>query len=246
MKIRRIVLVSVFIFLLGILKFRPSVLGIKTPVVLMYHLIEEEPFTELESLFVRPDDFDAHLKMLKEEGYGFLFASEYTQSVNNKSVIITFDDGYLDNYTEMLPILQRNGAKATIFVAGGNLGKPNFIDEEQLVALAESPCIEIGSHTMNHALMTQISKDEVRTELEESKSVLERITGLEVTSFSFPEGDFSLKLLKDTGKYYDTAFITRTARPGVLTNRYKIPRISVSRGVSAEDLSNLIKTTGFR
>ena len=66
------------------------------PVVLMYHLVEETPFTEHEELFVRPEDFEAQLRALSEAGYAFLFADEYGPT-DTPSVILTFDDGYADN-----------------------------------------------------------------------------------------------------------------------------------------------------
>ena len=119
------------------------------PVVLMYHLVEETPFTEHEELFVRPEDFEAQLRALSEAGYAFLFADEYGPT-DTPSVILTFDDGYADNYTIALPLLQKYGAKATVFVAANLVGQAHYLTEAQVRALADSGCVRIGSHTMNH------------------------------------------------------------------------------------------------
>ena len=223
--------------LLGALYFLPpEAFGLKTPVVLMYHLFEEEPFTELEYLFTAPDDFEAQLAMLKDEGYEFLFASEYARTVKEKSVIITVDDGYADNYTVMLPLLEKYGAKATVFVVSGNVDRTNFLTEEQLKAMAESEYIEIGSHTRSHAILNQMDIGGAAEEMRLSKADLEALTGKPVTTFSFPQGATSRYVAAKVKKFYSAAFTTNPFRPGLFTNRYAIPRIGVDRGVSAEEL----------
>ncbi len=72
------------------------------PKVLMYHLILETPYNANTGLFVRPSDFEDQIRCLLEAGYTFLFADEFTW-LTQKSVILTFDDGYRDNYTELFP-----------------------------------------------------------------------------------------------------------------------------------------------
>lgn len=238
------ILLSVVFLSLALLP--PSFFGVETPVVLMYHLFEEEPFTELEYLFTDPSDFDAQLTALEEAGYRYAFAREYRRTVKEKTVILTVDDGYEDNLTVLLPILEAHGAKATVFVVSGNVGKPNFLSEEQLRLLSASECIEIGSHTQSHAVLNTVDRLRAEEELCASQADLEALTGVPVTSFSYPQGGSSRRITRLTGRYYDVAFTTNPFRPGLFTNRHAVPRIGVDRGVSADALLCRIAEASFR
>lgn len=223
--------------------------GKRYPVVLMYHLIEEEPFTELTDLFVSPDDFEDQLMALKNAGYEFAFASDYGPVSKNapKRIIITFDDGYADNYTKMLPIVEKCGAKASVFVVTGFIGNKNFMTEDQLKLMAQSPYIELGSHTESHIHVDEQERYRIMGELLISKQKLQRITGQNVSTLTFPEGHTSRKVNRIAARprYYKYAFTTHNCKPGFWTNNYAIPRIKVERGVSGDELLRIIEDAQY-
>ena len=90
--------------------------------VLMYHAVDSNPWGHRE-LFVSPETMEAHLKLLLDNGYDPIFFEDLHRADQyDKPVIITFDDGYLDNYTQLYPLLQKYQVKATIFIVTSSIG----------------------------------------------------------------------------------------------------------------------------
>lgn len=210
-----------------------------TPKVFMYHLIEEEPFSQYESLFVRPADFEAQIIFMKEKNYNFLFAEEYAKTAT-PSVILTFDDGYEDNYTEMFPILQKHQVKATIFVVSDYIGHPGYLNDEQLREMSESGLVSIQSHTKSHKDLTKISEADIRTEFRYSKYMIGRITGRPVSAVSFPEGQYTDRILKISGEYFGRSYGTRPRPAAKGVSNRAIPRQSVRRDLDWETFTQML------
>ena len=196
------------------------------PVVLMYHLVLDEPYSDNHSLFVRPLEFEKQLAYLAEEGYNFLFADQYS-ACNVKSVILTFDDGYDDNYSNVLPLLKKFNAKATIFLAADCIGRPGYLAEDQIVEMQQSGLISFGSHTMSHQDLSSLTNNEIHYELSNSKAEIERITGKTVTALSYPYGNCNFTVSSIAKQYYSVAFVTAGNRFSF--NHYHIRRIAVDR-----------------
>lgn len=213
------------------------------PVVLMYHLVEETPFTENDALFVTPDDFETQLRALTEAGYTFLFADEYGPT-DTPSVVLTFDDGYEDNYTIALPLLQKYSAKATVFVAVNLLGQAHYLTGQQVCALADSGCVRIGSHTMNHTRLGKLDADAAIQELADSQAALEALTGQRVRALAYPNGSFRAETARAAATYYDFAY---TIRSPLMTTRFSamtIPRVNVKRGMDGDALLTRVEAAG--
>jgi peptidoglycan/xylan/chitin deacetylase (PgdA/CDA1 family) len=115
--------------------------------------------------------------------------------VPEKSLVITFDDGWADNYTNVLPILKEYGLRATIFVITGFIGRSNYMDWQQLREMSEAG-ISIQSHTVSHKPLAQLSKAEVEYEFEISKKTVEDHLGKHVHFLSIPHGVFNKKVLE--------------------------------------------------
>ena len=107
---------AVFYFTLGRkLKYSgtfPASVNGSPPIVLTYHLVSDDVFGNDDYLFVRPTEFEEQLRLLSDRGYTFLFADEWAV-YGEPTVILTFDDGYTDNYTEMFPLLKKYNANAS-------------------------------------------------------------------------------------------------------------------------------------
>lgn len=213
------------------------------PVVLMYHLVEETPFTEHEELFVRPEDFEAQLRALSEAGYAFLFADEYGPT-DTPSVILTFDDGYADNYTIALPLLQKYGAKATVFVAANLVGQAHYLTEAQVRALADSGCVRIGSHTMNHVPLGKTDAATVEQELAGSQTALEEMTGQRVRALAYPNGSFRAATAHTAAESYDFAYTIQDPRVTTRFSTMTIPRLNVKRGMDGAALLSRVEAVG--
>jgi peptidoglycan/xylan/chitin deacetylase (PgdA/CDA1 family) len=135
----------------------------------------------------------------------------YAQSVstkvtNDKVVILNFDDGRKTQFTQAKPILDKYGFKATFYVVCNYLEKkPGFMDWKEVKQLYEEGH-DIGSHTMNHANLSKLSKKDLKFEVGQSKHCLED-HGIDVTSFAYPfnEGANNKKVIKIVSKYYELA-----------------------------------------
>ena len=204
------------------------------PTVLTYHLIYDEPFTEYTNLFVRTADFEDQLRAMTDAGYTFLFADSFGGCAT-KSVILTFDDGYEDNYTNMFPLLKKYGARATVFMITDKIDMPGYLTSDQIREMADSGLVRFGSHTVSHSDLRSLGGDRLRRELSDSKQIIENLTGQEVRCVCYPAGGYSAAALAEAANYYSFGFTTHSGKysgEGAL----EIPRIAVRRGVNGQSL----------
>ena len=164
---RRKLLTALFLLLaacalaLGIAAVRraqrlPSSAGVRVP-VLMYHAVGDDCWGE-ESLFVKPEELEKQLQYLSENGYETIFFEDLSHIEQyEKPVLLTFDDGYDDNAETLLPLLQKYGMKATIFLIAGDVGKPHKLTRAQLAELVQSGLVSIQSHGWSHRNMAALS-----------------------------------------------------------------------------------------
>ncbi len=206
-----------------------------TPKPMMYHLIMEEPYNALTALFVRPSDFDAQVAAMVDAGCVFMFANDYRKTTK-PGVMLTFDDGYEDNYTDMFPILKKYGARATVFLISNMLGTPGYLTEAQVKEMAESGLVYFGCHTANHCDLAQQSEERVRAEFSESVAKIESLTGVKCTALAYPSGSYNETVIKVASEFFDYAYLARQQIPDGGVTNYKIPRIYVARGLSAAQL----------
>ena len=172
--------------------------------VLMYHRItnNQTPGSS-HGIWVTASQFSAQLHSLRSRGFETITFRDYDQFLQGqrrlprRPVILTFDDGYEDNYTIALPLLRNFGCRAAIFAVTDKKRRTNFWDSDEPKAILLSSAqmreldhsgIEIGSHTVTHPRLTQTSIDVIRQELSESKDSLQQILGAEVISFAYPYG----------------------------------------------------------
>lgn len=203
--------------------------------ILMYHYVEfvkDEGDAIRKSLNIIPPIFDNQVKTLQEAGYTFLTMADLANIIAEKikppkkGVVLTFDDGYRDFYTDVFPILKKYQAKATSYVVNNFLGLPNNLTKEQLQELIDSKLVEIGAHTLNHTYLKGLQLERVRNEVEESKKELEKLLNQKVISFAYPYGVFdeqALAVVKEAG--FETAVTTTLGKYSSEYNRLFLNRI---------------------
>lgn len=211
--------------------------GEYVPEVFMYHLILDEPYSVYESLFVRPSELEAQIGVLDSLGYDYAFAEDYGIKAR-PTAILTFDDGYLDNYTEMFPILKRTGAKATVFLVKALVGTDGYLTEEQIREMSDSGLVSFQTHTVNHVELASLSAERIAAELSESIDYIESLTGREVRALAYPAGRYSDAAVAEVAKFVDFAYTTESpsaaASDPLLIPRWRIPRgypVSAFRGI---------------
>ncbi|MCI8611261.1 MAG: polysaccharide deacetylase family protein [Clostridiales bacterium] len=205
--------------------------GQYAPSSLMYHLILEEPYTSLTNLFVRPSEFEEHLQALCSAGCEFLFADEYANT-KGRSIILTFDDGYEDNYTEMFPILKKYGAKATVFMITANINVPGYLTEDMIREMADSGLVRFDSHTVTHPSLTSLSAEGLQEQFAGSAQRLCDLTGRYPTAICYPGGTINDFVIEEAARYYKFGYTTVNSADTSGCNPLAIPRVRVSRGMS--------------
>ena len=180
------------------------------PRILMYHMVRERlAGGRFNKLRVSPDEFERQLKWLADNGWQFAFLSELAEVAGRpKTVVLTFDDGYRDNYTTVHPLLSKYGAKATLFLvvdrfdrdwsstkkahhdSGELMREPKLADTE-VREMLDSGNWELAAHTLTHALLPDLNADDKQREVDEAKASLEATFRTEVSSFAYPFGIFT-------------------------------------------------------
>jgi peptidoglycan/xylan/chitin deacetylase (PgdA/CDA1 family) len=159
--------------------------------ILTYHGISDEVNPDET---VTPEEFEKQLQYIKDN-YKVISLEEavgYLQTDIKKlcdSIVITFDDGYSNNYHNAYPLLKKHSFPATIFLVS------NFIDDKEGKYLSQSQIHELmdnnisfGSHTISHRILTGLKKEEIIREIRDSKDLLESQLGQRMNSFAYPIG----------------------------------------------------------
>ena len=187
--------------------------------VLMYHRItNERAATSSHGIWVTAVQFRTQLHSLRKRGFEAITFRDYDRFLQGQGqlprrpIILTFDDGYEDNYTIAFPLLRDFGCRAVIFAVTDTKRRTNFWDPDQPRAalLTQEHMremnrfgIEIGSHTVTHLRLPDTALEAVRSELSKSKDTLQQILGSEVISFAYPYGAVqpAMKILIEEAGY---------------------------------------------
>ena len=225
--------------------------------ILVYHQIDEAPpkGAPFRGLYVSPAAFARQMALLKLLGYTGLsmtdlqpyLLGEKTGKEARKVVGITFDDGYLNNLTNALPVLQKNGFTSTCYVVDGLLGQTNVWDAA--VGIAQTPLMtadqllqwqaggqEVGAHTQQHVdllALSETSELAAWAQIAKSKPVLEAALQQPVNHFCYPFGKFDTRhetMAKQAG--YTTATTTVRGRVHAGADMMTLPRVPVLRSTS--------------
>ena len=201
--------------------------------ILEYHTITNTPDEDSVKYNVFPSDFSAQLDYLKENGYNTITTLDYAYAklgwkrLPEKPIILTFDDGYEDNYLYMLPILEAHGMKAVVYVITNEIGKPGYLTVEELADM-QNRGVEIGSHTANHRPLIDMRPKDIIHEVRDSKRFLEWTLHSNAFSFSYPNGFYSDELIKTLKKEnYLTAVTGDAGLNSLDTNPYLLQRVNI-------------------
>lgn len=222
------------------------------PRVLMYHMISEhlpKNKSKFNRLRVKPNEFEKQLIWLKNNGFISFTLNELLnlETVPKKSVVLTFDDGYEDNYTEAFHLLKKYNFKATIYIvlnrfnenwatdkdldkSSNELNSEKMLNDEQVRIMIESGLVEIGSHTLDHVNLPKISNEQKFKQIKESKEKIEDIFSIKCNSFAYPFGFFdkdSVKIVEEVAYSNATTTVNGVFDKSKYSN-FEIPRIMIS------------------
>lgn len=201
--------------------------------VLNYHQVEPK---DGNPLTLWPEQFEAQMEYLAAEGYTTITIDEMMDALENgtslpeKSVIITFDDGYADNYEYAYPILKKYGFKATIFLIYDFTNTyPNYLTWDQVAEMKASGLIHFESHTMTHANLAELtSVDELRHEIADSHDLLSEKLGYDMHYIAYPGGRVNEEIERITSAAgYRGGFTVHYGLSTPTEGRYQMDRIPI-------------------
>ena len=200
--------------------------------VLNYHMVNPMVI----SLAIDPTDFEWQMKYLVDHGYHTISTDELYDFMEGKGalpdrpVLITFDDGYVDNYTNAYPILKKYNLKATIFIVTGFVSsRKGYLTWDQLREM-EQHGIMAQSHTVTHARLPELPDERIREELVESKRTAEAELGHPIDFIAYPTGVHDLHIVsiaKEAG--YRGGFTVKYGNVDRSSNVYALERVPVFR-----------------
>lgn len=214
--------------------------------VLYYHSVQESANNEVT---ITPKALKEQLKYIKDQGYITLTINQlenyllHNSPIPQKSIVITFDDGYMDNYSNAFPILKDLNMTATIFCITSDLDGSYYLSKDAITEMSKYG-IDIESHTVNHEKLDKLSYDEQLKELKESKETLESTTGKEITSIAYPFGNFNddtIKASKAAG--YTLGFTTNRGLSDRDDNPLKLDRIYISSNYDINTFKEVLSET---
>ena len=198
--------------------------------VLMYHAVSDDLWGYWD-LFVSPETMEQELLYLQENGYETIWFEDLSHVEDfEKPVILTFDDGYDDNYTELFPLLQKYNAKATIFVIPKAIGTPHKMTAEQVQELSRSGLVSIQSHTYSHGNLSTMDEQTLIFEMEQSQNYLAALTGQVPYAVCYPEGTRSELSIEVAGRYYDYGLLMNGQLYNTSDDPMRVKRFYVPRG----------------
>ncbi|WP_204384862.1 polysaccharide deacetylase family protein, partial [Aeromonas veronii] len=218
------------------------------PVIMYHRFIEQDSEKGVHGTWMPIAMFEKHLRLMKWLGYetltfrdladkGFIHRLQY----GKKYLMITADDGYQDNLTRMLPLLEKYGYKAVVYVVTGEGynrwdvehptnpdTKVSLMSGEQVKALVASGHVEIGGHTLTHPSLSQLTAEQQAHEIQENKRQLEALLGHPLLSFAYPYGDMNESAKEQAiAAGYRFAVATNSGPKAVHQDPYQIRRIAI-------------------
>ena len=200
--------------------------------VLNYHQINDQAEN---ALTIHPDQFEAQMKYLVDNGFHTITPADMLDSWENgtplpdKPVILTFDDGYADNYRNAFPILEKYNLKGTIFLISDYIGTyPNYLTWSQIDEMQESGYIDFESHTLSHMQLDKATPEETWEQLSESKQALEWHLKKPVSFIAYPCGSYDDELILKTKEAgYRAAFTVNYGVTNPDENPFVLDRIPI-------------------
>jgi len=215
--------------------------------ILMYHYISVPPLGADKirvGLSVPPANFEAHLQYLKDNGYHTISLHQLLLNLTRgeplpeKPIILTFDDGYRDNYENAFPLLQKYGFTATFFLITNFIdeGRPAYVTWEQVKQLAQAGN-EIGAHTRDHPDLRGKDIDFLVWQILGSKEAIQNGAGITPRFFSYPSGKYDEDVIAvlASAHYWGAVTVTQGVHQSSETP-FELQRIRIDGSYGANQL----------
>ncbi|WP_022818844.1 polysaccharide deacetylase family protein [Fusobacterium russii] len=228
--------------------------------VLMYHRVINSKDNEgVHGTYIYQDIFRKHLQYLKKNNYEVITFKDLKKiswrnrfNSNKKYIIITFDDGYVDNYELAFPILKEFNFKATIFLMAESTynewdvrssnEKIFPLMTKDMILEMQNYGIEFGAHTFNHPKLNKISNEDIEYQVVDCKKVLEEKISSDIITFAYPYGllnDYAKKMARKAA--YDFAVATDSGTVCLSDDLFQIRRIAIFPNTNLRSFKRKVK-----
>lgn len=187
--------------------------------VLLYHRVGYSK----GDLTVTPERFNRDLLRLHDHGYQTISLAQFQSlmagnnvSIPDKPLLITFDDGYADNYENAYVSLLNHGMTALFFIITGLLATTDRLTPVQIKEMQQNG-MSFGSHTMSHRALADLTLADMEVELNSSRTTLENILRIPIDTVSYPRGRYTaatIKMAGQCGYHYGFTTIYGSCYPG--------------------------------
>ena len=220
------------------------------PLVIMYHdVVAHLDASRQSTSDVDTATFRAQIKFLKDRGYNSISGEDILDALDGKRalparpVLITFDDGYLGQFTQAAPALREAGMKAIFFVNPFSIEAtfPTLphMTWDNVKTLEDDPLFEIQSHTEHHLQLDHLTPDELKAEFAEACTTLTQKIGHCGRLVAYPFGRHNRDVIRMAAQFHDCAFAVGTPSPMILS-RFEIPRLSITTVLSLSSFKSQI------
>lgn len=248
-RIKKCVLGFVAALAVSLLVFVVWIQGRYVVPILMYHQVTQS-VEESQSLNnVPPEAFAQQMQYLKDHKYKVISFEEFVEGVKagrnfaRNSVVIQFDDGYEDNYTQAFPILRGHGFPAIVFIVSDKVGIPGYLTWKQIKEM-DANGFTAGAHTRTHAYLPELTLEEAEDEIAGSKKTIEDRLGRSIDFFTYPVGGFTDQvqdIVKRAG--FKAAATTNRGRDPLNRDLFELNRIRIKG--SDKDFKLWAKLSGY-
>lgn len=227
--------------------------------ILMYHSISQLAAPKFKQFTVSPVLFANQMRYLHHHGYTPITITQFKHlraqgqdALPERPIVLTFDDGFADFFTEALPVLRQYGFVATLYVATGLVnGTSRWLEREGEASrpmltwdqLAEiHACgIECGGHSHSHRQLDTLPLSVAKDEIVKSKVLLEQHLSAQVSSFAYPFGYYTTALRQEVqAAGYTSACAVKFAMSSVDTDPFALARLMVSADTSTDAFAALL------
>lgn len=211
--------------------------------VLMYHSITDN---DKRIFKVTKDNFYEQMKYLKDNGFSVLSMDEVYDHLKNhksfkdKSIAITFDDGYKDNYDNAYPILKEFGINATIFVVTDYLDSSAYLSVDEIKEMQLNN-IDIESHTTNHAKLDKLTEIDRINTLKDSKTYINEVLNKDVKYIAYPYGRCNKEVVRDAYlEGYKMSFTTKSGHATGRDDLNQLKRVMISGYMNIDRFKKIV------
>jgi len=223
--------------------------GNVTVPIILYHRIDYSPINS--RYYVTPEKFEEQIKLLHDWEYTSITTTMLIKAITEgatlppRPILLTMDDGNLDNFTNAFPIMQKYGFTGVLYLVGNYIGAKDYMNTEQILEMHDAGW-EVGSHSMNHLDLTTLPPDALRYEIVESRKFLEQELGIPILTFAYPFGtrnDSALDYVEFAGYIGAMGASGYTPAQG-MWNLYYLQRAEIKGSEDAKTFTRFLPWSG--